>query len=315
MHVAPLSYVPTASDNRRGILSMLAASLSFTTGDALVRLTSAGLPVSQIMFVRGVMSVIIVLSLMYATGVLSEVRALGNKILAGRSLVEAITTTTFIMALPHLPLANVISIVSAAPLIMTAIIVLLGLQTVGWRRWAAILTGFVGVLFVVQPSASGIGLPALLLITCATFVAVRDLFSQRAPSGISTLAITLGTTLSVTVTGAVLGLFQTWQWPQTKEMIWLACAACCVACGNYFIIRAFRNSDPTIVTPFRYISILISVIMGFAIWGELPNALAAIGALLIIGSGIYTIWRERVRSREALAQFKSSDAGAHDRTG
>ena len=278
---------------------MLAASIAFVTGDMLVRLSAAGLSVSQIMVVRGAISVSIVLAIMAATGVLHELRGLANRMVAGRSLVEVVSTTVFITALPHLPLADVTSIVSAAPLIMTAMIVMLGLQVVGWRRWAAIVIGFIGVLLVVQPTGAGIGWPALLLILCATMVAVRDLFSQRMPPGISTLVVTLATLLFVTVFGGVLALFQPWRWPTPKEMAWLTAAACCIIIGNFFIVRAFRASDPTVVTPFRYVSILFSAIFGFLVWGDIPNTLAAIGAVLIIGSGVYTIWRERVRAREA----------------
>lgn len=303
------SHQPTPQDNRRGILSMLAASAAFVAGDTFVRLTAAGLPTGEIMVLRGIMATSIVVVIMLIKGELHAARALSNKFVLARSIVEGFTTTTFIMALPHLPLADVTSIVSAAPLFMTAMIVMLGLQTVGWRRWAAIVVGFIGVLLVVQPSTSGIGWPAGLLILCAIFVGVRDIISRQAPPGLSTLTLTLGTTLSVTVVGALLGLFETWVWPQPKEVAWLASAACLVATGNFFIIRAFRGTDPTVVTPFRYVSILTSVISGFLVWREVPNAMAALGALLIIGSGVYTIWREKVRAREALDQPKNQ-AGA-----
>lgn len=306
MPVQPF-HAPTPQDNRRGILSMLAASATFVAGDTLVRLTAAGLPTGQIMVLRGIIATSIVIVIMAVKGELGATRALRNKFVIARSIVEAFTTTTFIMALPHLPLADVTSIVSAAPLFMTAMIVMLGLQTVGWRRWAAIFTGFIGVLLVVQPSASGIGWPAGLLILCAIFVGVRDIISRQAPPGLSTLTMTLGTTMSVTLAGVVLGQFETWVRPQPKEIAWLTGAACLVAAGNFFIIRAFRGTDPTVVTPFRYISILISVFSGFIIWREVPNALAALGALLIIGSGVYTIWRERVRAREALEKPHRQD--------
>ncbi|MGL4494657.1 MAG: DMT family transporter [Beijerinckiaceae bacterium] len=302
MPVTPLTHSPSTLDNRRGILSMLAASIAFVSGDTLVRLTAATMGVGQIMFMRGLMSVSIVLAIMAATGMLREMRALAHRMVIGRSLIEVVSTTVFIMALPHLPLADVTSILSSAPLIMTAMIVMLGWQTVGWRRWAAILVGFLGVVLVVQPTGAGIGWPALLLILCATLVAARDLFSQRTPPGIPTLVLTLGTLSFVTAFGGLLSLFQPWRTPSTQEMVWLASAACCIVVGNFFIVRAFRASDPTVVTPFRYVSILVSAMVGFLVWGDIPNTLAAIGALLIIGSGVYTIWRERVRAREAAAQ-------------
>ncbi|MGL4324830.1 MAG: DMT family transporter [Beijerinckiaceae bacterium] len=307
MAAAPVHPHPTAQDNRRGILSMLAASFVFVIGDTLVRLTAATLPTGEIMVLRGLISISLVLLIMAFTGTLRDMRGIAKPVVLARSVVESLITASFITALPHLPLADVTSIVSAAPLVMTAIIVILGLEIVGWRRWLAIIVGFVGVLFVMQPSAQGIGWPALMLLGCTILIAVRDLITRQAGAGISTMTMTLGTTVSVTVVGLIMGWFEKWTMPGATESTWIICAAVLVAAGNFFIIRAMRGTDVSVVMPFRYASILNSTVLGFFVWQELPNGWAIIGAGLIISSGIYTIWRERVRALEAKAREKAGE--------
>lgn len=284
-----------ATGNRRGILAMLAAMTLFTLNDALLKLAAADLPAGQIMAARGVFGSLIALALVLATGEARRLRELRSPIVAARALVEGAVVFTFITALGHLPLANVTAILQATPIVLAVLAVLLGLERVGWRRWAAILVGFAGVLLVVKPSPGGFNLFAGLALVSATLVAVRDLVTRYIGGHIPTVVITLATTVLVTLLGCALSAAEEWRPLSSTAVLLLGLAALFVTFGNLAIIEAFRVGEMAVVSPFRYAVILTSLAAGFAVFGEVPDPISVAGIALIVLSGLYTIHREQVR--------------------
>ena len=133
-------------------------------------------------------------------------------------------------------------------------------------------------------------------------VAIRDLVTRRLDPEAPTIVVTLGMALSVGGAGALLGALETgWRWPTQQEAAWLGVAGVAVSIGNFMDIEAFRRADIAVVSPFRYTSLVLASLYGFVIWREWPDLWTLAGSALIVGSGLYTIWRERVRAREAIA--------------
>jgi drug/metabolite transporter (DMT)-like permease len=132
----------------------------------------------------------------------------------------------------------------------------------------------------------------------ALIISVRDLITRRLDPAIPTPAITLTTTLAVCLLGFASAPFETWV-PLSWNMLGLlAGSAILVTTANAAIIRAFRGTDVTVVSPFRYFGVLWAVAIGFAVWGEIPDPLAICGTMLIVGSGLYTMHREQIRMRQ-----------------
>jgi len=240
-------------------------------------------------------------------------------LVAVRAAVEALTAFAFITALAHMRLGNITAILQATPIIITLLTVMLGIEQVGWRRWLAVVAGFVGVLIVVRPSASGFDVWSLLALLAAVLVAVRDLITRRIAAAIPSSVVALVTTAAVAVVGLVIGLIEgigtNWRVPTDWELVYLALAAGLVSAGNYGIVVAFRRSDVSVVSPFRYSVIVWAIALGYLVWGDIPDLPAMTGTLLIVAGGLYTIHRERVRMREAARPLEQvPDAGATAKT-
>ena len=307
-----MSAPPTLIDNRRGIIAILLAMAFFITNDAIIKLASSTFPVSQVMAVRGMFASAFALALVIAMRETKSLRRLMSPLVALRATLEATVAFMFITALALLPLANINAIMQATPIIMTLMSIAMGLERVGWRRWIAILSGFAGVLLIVQPSAEGFNIYALLALAAAFLVAVRDLVTRRIGGEVPSIVVALSTTVAVALAGFIIGAVQGDAWAPIFifETNLLLGAAFLVTLGNLAIVMAFRNTDVSVVSPFRYSIVVLAIILGYLFFDELPDMFALMGIALIASSGLYTIHRENsVRRRLAESQIKTGAAG------
>ena len=162
------------------------------------------------------------------------------------------------------------------------------------------LVGFVGILLVVRPGGNAAPAWALAMAFASVLlVAVRDVTTRQMPMAISSLIITLSSTLGTMSGGGLLvGLGQRWVPVELSTWAALGMAAVFALIGNFAVIEAHRDADLSVISPFRYSVIVWALILGFLIFGEIPAPIAILGLILVIGSGIYTIHRERVRRAE-----------------
>jgi drug/metabolite transporter (DMT)-like permease len=289
----------TARSNLRGILAMCAAMLLFVINDACVKLATQSWPPHQVMAIRGVMAAGLIGTILALRGEITGVTALRQPMAFARCAIEGFVAITFITALASLPIADVTAILLLSPLFITVAGALMFGETVRWRRWLAVLAGCAGMLLVVRPDGAGFSLAGGLALISTIGVIARDLMTRRIPSGIPSLVIALGTTMATMLTGFAISLFQPWQpWTMTA---FLACvgAAITVAGGNYAVILAFRDSEVSVVSLYRYTCILWAVIAGYLVFGDVPTSLSLLGIALIVASGLYTLHRERQLKRQA----------------
>ena len=291
----------SAAANRRGIVCMVGAMGCFVTNDALVKFASQSMPSAQLIFIRGFMSVLLVLAVAHALGASSRMREATRGWVAGRALVDAIATMLYLGSLFHLPIGNATAINLAAPLFMTLFAALFMAERVRGARWLAVGAGFLGVLLVIQPRAEGFNAWALVCLLGTLFHAARDLMTRRIHAGIPSILITLSTAVAVTVVSGVSSLFQGWQPFGLFEAGLLALASVFLTGGYYFIITSMRHGEMTLVAPFRYSGLLFALVLGYAVWGEVPNALAWFGIALLIASGLYVLVSEKRRLPEAVS--------------
>ena len=290
-----------AAANRRGILCMVGAMGCFVTNDALVKFASQSMPSAQLIFIRGAMSVLLVLAVAHALGATARLREATRGWVAGRALVDATATMLYLGSLFHLPIANATAINLAAPLFMTMFAALFMAERVRGARWLAVGAGFLGVLLVIQPRAQGFNSWALVCLLGTLFHAARDLMTRRIHAGIPSILITLATAVAVTVVSGVGSLLQGWQPFGLFEFGLLALASVFLTGGYYFIISSMRHGEMTLVAPFRYSGLLFALVLGYGVWGEVPNALAWFGIALLIASGLYVLVSEKRRLPVAAA--------------
>ena len=283
----------SAQANRRGILLMLVAMGCYVLNDAFVKLAAQGLPPGQVLAVRGAFATLFVLAL--ARGARAGWRTALRPLVAGRCGLEITTALTSVVALSLAPLATVSTLMMTAPLMIAA--TAMALRWEPWRvsRLLATLAGFAGVLLVIQPSARSevpaAGLACALL--CAASLAARDLVTRRIPATVPSSTIAVATTLAVCLGGLLLGLVERWAPLTRHELGMLAAAAGCAALGNYALIVACRGVDLSVVTPFRYSLIVWALLLGYAIWGDMPRPEAAAGVVLVVAAGAFTVWAAR----------------------
>ena len=285
--------------NRRGIQLMIAAMACFIVNDALVKYASQAMPAAQLIFLRGVMASLLALGVARAMRVGVRPRELARGWVAVRALVDAAATLFYLVALFHLPIANATAINMASPLFIALLAVPLFGERVDARRWWAIATGFLGVVLVVQPRADGFNAYALVCLVATLLHAVRDLVTRRIPPGIASIVVTVATAVAVTALAGLLSLVQGWQPFGVPELAVLALAAGFLAAAYTLIILATRRGEFSVIAPFRYTGLLWALLIGYVVWGDVPNVLAWAGIALLIGAGLYLVHRERQRAREA----------------
>jgi len=286
------------SANTRGIVFMMLAMAFFVTNDTFMKLAREELPAGQVMAIRGAFGIVFTVGFVIAMGELGRIRHVLHGIVVARAGLELAVAICFIIALGHLPLADITAMGQSAPLLIAAYVALTGQETMGWRRWSAILVGFVGVLMVVRPGGPSFDVYAVLGLMSAVLVAARDLVTRFVPRDVPTVLILAATTLMVAIGGLAMGVVEDWRPASLTAIGHLALAGLFVTLGHYCVISAFRGVELAVVSPFRYSVVLFAVIFGILFFGEFPDAMASAGTLLIVLSGLYTLHRERVKRRE-----------------
>ncbi|RWM02619.1 MAG: DMT family transporter [Mesorhizobium sp.] len=287
------------SPNLRGALFMIVAMVGFTLNDAITKFSSESMNMAQVMLVRGAFASFFVGLLAWRRGALINPGTMLQPMVAMRVAGEAGATVSFLIALAHLPIGNVSAVMQALPLAVTMGAALVFGESVGWRRWTAITAGFVGVLIIVRPGFEGFSVYSLVALASVACCAVRDLSTKRIPHAIPTMLVSTATALAMTVLGALLlSPLGGWTPMSGRSTMLLALAAVLVLIGYQFIIMAMRSGDISFIAPFRYTALLWSILLGLVIFGDVPDLPMIVGAAIIIGSGLYALYRERVVGRQ-----------------
>ncbi|MCY0094986.1 DMT family transporter [Hoeflea ulvae] len=296
-------------DNMRGIILMVLGMAGFALEDMFIKLAAGGLPVGQILGFLGIFGALTfaVYARLNGTSVFSS--GFFHPAVMIRNLCEMLGGLCFVTALTLIPLATLTTILQATPLLVTMGAALVLGEAVGWRRWTAILVGFCGVLLVIRPGFEGFDTNVFWAVLGVVGLAIRDLASRKVPKSISSLQLAAWGFFAVGLSGAVLLAFTGGaEIPSPAEGGYLA-GALLIGVGAYWALtEATRTGEIGVVTPFRYVRLVFSTMIGMLVFAEFPDGYTLAGACIIIATGIYTIMRERKRRREAAAEARVSAA-------
>ena len=282
------------SENIRGAIYMCLSMVGFVFNDAVIKYASTDIGIYQSIFVRGCFAVIIIGAACFYSGAFKNIPGkLDHKFIFWRTLAEIFATVSFLTALFYLPIANITAILQALPLTVTlAASWFLG-EKIGWRRGIAILIGFFGVLLIIQPGTDEFNIYSILGVVCVVFVTLRDLVVRKFSTNISTLYVAFITAAAIALVGGFLTfVYEGWAPMKLNEIILLFIASSLIFVGYFFAISAMRAGQVSFVSPFRYTIMIWAIILGYFIWGDIPNNLTLIGISIVIGMGIFTFWRE-----------------------
>lgn len=281
---------------------MTIAMAAFTTNDALIKSITHDLNIAQIIFLRGLATAAILAVMAWSYGILREWRLMFSRAVMLRSGFEIGATITYITALSHIDLSIAATILLSLPLAVTFGAWAFFKEPVGWRRWMAIIVGFIGVIIILKPSPEAFVPASLLAVVTVFFTAGRDLTTRRIHAGIPTLLVSLFAGLTNTVFGAALMLpMGGWLPVSAHSALIIIVAACFIIAGYLSIIGAMRTGDISFIAPFRYTSLIFSLSLGYYLFQERPDGYMTLGASLIVASGLYAFYREKQRTREIAA--------------
>jgi drug/metabolite transporter (DMT)-like permease len=292
------------TDNLKGILAVLCGSTAFVLSDAIVKLVSAELPAGEIISVRGLLATAFLAAGVFALGAARPLSLLMTPMMLLRLASAAAATTCIVISLRDVPLAIVNTVLQVTPLAVTAGAAIVYGERVGLPRWAAALTGFLGVVLIVKPGAGDLGIGAYVVLIALAFTTVRDVTTRGLDRGIPSIFVAAASSAAIVPAGFLVAPFEApWLFPSASAWLLLTASAALFFGANTLIIASLRTGEIGVVAPFRYAAAPFSVLLGYWWWGDMPDAPAFLGIGLVIAAGLYTLHRERISlgARPALA--------------
>jgi drug/metabolite transporter (DMT)-like permease len=285
---------PTETRPVLGIVLMTLALFLLTVSDAMTKTLGAKFDVTQILCLRAVFMMVPIAVMTTRTGGLESLRVNRARDILLRVILFLLTTVLIATSMILLPLADAAATLFAGPLFITALAPWLLGETVGWRRWAAVIVGFVGVLIMLRPTPETIQPLALIAVAAALSSAFRDVITRKISATETTNAIMFWSTLALFIAGGARAIF-VWVQPTLMDMVLFALSGLLIGGAHYMMIESYRAAEASLVSPFKYTAILWAVALGYFFWGDTPDAFILSGSVLVIGSGLYILFRETKR--------------------
>lgn len=320
---SPAGAVTSAPDQRRanmtGILCALGGSALLSVNDMAVKFLSGGYPLHEVILIRatiGMTALLVIVRVM--TGSLATLRTrrpLGHLL---RVVFVLLSNVTFFLGIAALPLADAVAIFFVCPLLLTALSVPLLGERVGPRRWAAVAVGLIGVVVMTRPGAGVIQPAALLVLAAALAYALMTIMTRRMGGTESAFAfgfyVQAGFIFVSLAMGLVAGdgrfapegddpvmdfLLRAWVWPDPRDLPYFLATGLAVTVGGMLVTQAYRLCEAGLIAPFEYASMPMAIFWGVVVFGQWPDRTAWTGIALICGAGLYALWRETKRRRDA----------------
>lgn len=284
------------TDNLRGAVLMVASMTSFTVNDTFVKLVGDEVPFFQFLLLRTIGASILIYLIARRAGAIrwpSDPR--DRRLILIRGFAEMAAAYFFLNALINMPIANATAIIQALPLTVSLGAALFLGEQVGWRRFMAIGIGFIGVSLIVQPGSDGFTIYSIYALLAVIAVTIRDLAARRLSAEAPSLTVALAAVLMILAFSAVGAAGTTWEPIKPIDWLWILGSIVTIIGGYLFSVSAMRVGEIGFVAPFRYTSLLVALILGLLVFGDWPDQITFLGAVIVVATGLFTLWRERRR--------------------
>ena len=281
---------------RAGILLVIAASFCFASMDAMSKILAQDHAILQILWFRYMVFTVFALAIARRRGVRRTLISQRPWLQAFRALLLVVENAVFVLAFRYLPLADVHALGASAPLMVVALSVVLLGETVGIRRWSAVLVGFVGVLIIIRPGLQEIEWPLLIPLVGALMWALYQILVRLCSRTDGSDTTLLWSALVGLAATSVTGPF-VWVPPDREAWVLLVVLAVAGSLAHYALIKGLQLAEASAVQPYTYTLLVFAAFWGLAVFGDIPDTWTILGATIIVGSGLYTWYRERQLAR------------------
>jgi drug/metabolite transporter (DMT)-like permease len=279
-----------------GIALMTAGIFLFSVNDAMGKWLMATYSVGQVLLIRSI-AALAVLSPFIWRDAASFATAPRWGLQAIRALLATVEVACFYWAVAYLPLADVMAYYLAGPIFVTAIAGTVLREPVGWRRWSAVIAGFVGVIVCLRPGVAALTFPALIALI-GSFTFSLTMISTRFLRGTSGTVLVTTQTVAAMAFGVVAAPFA-WVTPTTSDLMLLALLGMVAMVAHVCVNQSLALAPASTVVPYQYTTIVWAVLFGYAVFGDVPDVFMLTGAAIIIGAGLFIFLRERRLARRA----------------
>jgi drug/metabolite transporter (DMT)-like permease len=294
---SPTSVAAVRSAALAGIGFMLIAVFLFALNSAAGKWLVARYPVGEFMLIRSSFTLLFLSPFIWHAGRAAFANAPRPSLQVLRVVLASLEVAMFFWAVSYLPLADTTTFYLAGPIYVTALSVLLLRERVGWRRWSAVLVGFIGVVIALRPSSSSFTLPALIALAGSITYALV-LITTRALRATNELVLMTTYFIGAVAFGLATLPFG-WVTPSGYDLLCLACVGFANIVAQFCVIRSLKLASASVVVPYQYTLIVWSVVFGWLMFAELPDVYTLAGAAVIVAAGLYIFWRERLKARAA----------------
>lgn len=274
-----------------GIGFAVLAFLLFSAMDMMIKQLTGDYPVQQMLFLSALFAMFPISLAIWRTGGAAKLRTRRPLTHLLRGCTGMAASFASIYAFSSMPMSDVYALLFATPLLVTALSVPLLGEKVGWRRWSAITVGFAGVMIMLQPGESTIGLGTLAALAAAIFASLSVILVRKLSATESTASIALYSNLLIAITMGA------WAFTDYRTMPFtdLALAASAGMAGGLALlalISAYRRAAAAVIAPFQYSQMIWGVLFGYWVFGDAPSVVVLLGSTVVIASGLYILHRE-----------------------
>ncbi len=300
------------NDNPRAAAILTLAMLVFAVEDALIKALTRDMPFSQVLGVIALGGAVVFGLVLRAKGERLWSRALFHPAIMLRNVMEGVASVAIVLALGLTELSTTAAITQATPLFITLGAAVWLREGVGWRRAAAIGLGFAGVLIVLRPGLAGFQPASLWAVLAACGFAIRDLATRRIPAGMSSAQVSASAFVALLLASVVMALLLRERpiVPNANQAWLMLFCVVCTIFGYGLLVTATRIGEASAVAPFRYARLVFALILAVAVFGERLDFFTVAGSAVIVGSGLYTFWREARLARRVVSPPNQTPSNA-----
>ena len=309
------------SPTKLGVLCIAISVVFFSINDVAIKFLSGDYALYQVVLIRSVIGLLIIVALiapLTSGWSIARTQRLPMHILRGLFVVLA--NMTFFLGLAAMPLADAVAIFFISPLIITIFSTLFLGESVGPRRWIAIAVGFIGVLVMMQPGTEAFQLASLLPLAAAFCYATIHIITRRIGGTESAETMAFYIQIMFIVVSLAMGLalgngqfgdqsdpslaflLREWSWPVVADYPVFLIIGVGIGLGGFLISQAYRVAEASFIAPFEYLTLPMSVVLGMLVFNEFPGGWDYLGMTFILGSGLFTVWRDTQNQSKTLQE-------------